>query len=68
MKEPVDLPPIALEKTRFAKSIVTLTDVLDSFLKPSANDALNLGMQKIALGKATAAEVGADVEKLSRAK
>ena len=64
---PADLSPIVREKARFAKTIATITDVIDSCLSADANDALNIGMQKIALGKGTPEEVAAEVERLARA-
>lgn len=64
---PATLSPIVREKARFAKTIVTITDVIDSYLPPAANDALNVGMQKIALGQATPEAVAAEVERLVRA-
>ena len=39
---------------------------IDAFLGGAANDALNAGMQKIASGASTPAEVAAEVEKLLR--
>lgn len=65
---PGDLSPITKEKTRFARAAGPLTDVLDSYLPTTANDALNTGMQNIALGKATPEQVAAEVESIVRAK
>ena len=62
---PADLPSIVKEKVALAQTAKT-TDVIDAFLGGAANDALNAGMQKIAAGTATPAEVAAEVEKLLR--
>ncbi len=62
---PDDLPVISKRKIELANSAMN-TDVIDAFLSGAANDALNAGMQKIASGQATAAEVAAEVEKLLR--
>ena len=64
---PADLPSIVKEKVALAQTAKT-TDVIDAFLGGAANDALNAGMQKIAAGTATPAEVAAEVEKLLRQK
>jgi len=64
---PSGMTPIVLEKMRYSKSVGPLTDVIDSYLPPAANDALNVGMQNIALGKTTPEEVAAEVERLVRA-
>lgn len=65
--EPEGMSPIVLEKTRFSRNVGALTDVIDSYLPPQANDALNIGMQNIALGKATPEEVAAEIESMVRA-
>lgn len=64
---PTDLSPIVREKARYAKSLPAVTDVIDSYLPPNANDALNNGMQNIALGKSTPESVAAEIERLVRA-
>lgn len=64
-KVPADLPSIVKQKVALATSAKN-TDVIDAFLGGAANDALNAGMQKIASGSATPAEVAAEVEKLLR--
>lgn len=62
---PTDLPNAVKQKVGLAQSSVE-TQVIDSFLTGAPNDALNTGMQKIASGQATAAEVAAEVETLAR--
>ncbi|HCM25125.1 MAG TPA: sugar ABC transporter substrate-binding protein [Treponema sp.] len=62
---PADLPTINKRKVALAQSAKS-TDVIDAFLGGAANDALNAGMQKIASGASTPAEVAAEVEKLLR--
>lgn len=62
---PADLPSIVKQKVVLAQSAKN-TDVIDAFLGGAANDALNAGMQKIASGSATPAQVAAEVEKLLR--
>jgi raffinose/stachyose/melibiose transport system substrate-binding protein len=62
---PNDLPNGVKQKVGLAKMSVE-TEVIDSFLTGDANEALNTGMQKIASGLATAAEVAAEVEALAR--
>lgn len=64
-KVPADLPSIVKQKVALAQTAKN-TDVIDAFLGGAANDALNAGMQKIASGAATPAEVAAEVEKLLR--
>jgi raffinose/stachyose/melibiose transport system substrate-binding protein len=62
---PTDLPNGVNQKVGLAKMSVE-TQVIDSFLTGAPNDALNTGMQKIASGQATAAQVAAEVEALAR--
>lgn len=64
---PSGMSKIVLEKMKYSKSVGPHTDVIDSYLPPTANDALNIGMQNIALGKATPESVAAEVERLVRA-
>jgi raffinose/stachyose/melibiose transport system substrate-binding protein len=64
---PSDLPLIVKQKVTLAQTAKS-TDVIDAFLAGAANDALNAGMQKIATGAATPADVAAEVEKLARSK
>jgi len=64
-KVPADLPSIVKQKVVLAQKALN-TDVIDAFLAGAANEALNAGMQKIASGTATAAEVAAEVEKILR--
>lgn len=63
---PSDLPKIIAEKVRFAQSITVQAEVIDAFLSGAPNDALNAGMQKIASGQSTPAEIAAEVEGLLR--
>jgi raffinose/stachyose/melibiose transport system substrate-binding protein len=62
---PSDLPNGVKQKVGLAKMSVE-TQVIDSFLTGAPNDALNTGLQKIASGQATPAEVAAEVEALAR--
>jgi len=62
---PADLPAIVKQKVALAQTALN-TDVIDAFLSGAPNDALNAGMQKIAAGEATAAQVAAEVESLLR--
>ena len=62
---PSDVPPEVAQKVAMAQTAPT-TEVIDAFLSGPPNDALNAGMQKIAAGEATAAEVAAEVESLAR--
>jgi len=62
---PGDLPSIIKQKVGLAQTAIN-TDVIDAFLSGAPNDALNAGMQKIAAGEATAAEIAAEVEGLLR--
>ena len=64
-KVPADLPAIVKQKVGLAQTALN-TDVIDAFLSGAPNDALNAGMQKIAAGEATAAQVAAEVESLLR--
>jgi raffinose/stachyose/melibiose transport system substrate-binding protein len=64
-KVPDDLPTLVKQKAVLAKQ-AKVTDVIDAYLSGAPNDALNAGMQKIASGTATPAEVAAEVEKLLR--
>jgi len=63
---PADLPAIIKAKIALAQKAKISTEVIDAFLSGAPNDALNAGMQKIASGSATAADVAAEVEKLLR--
>ena len=58
---PGDLPAIVKQKVGLAQSALN-TDVIDAFLSGAPNEALNAGMQKIAAGRANAAEIAAEVE------
>lgn len=60
---PANLSKIGQSKVLLAQKAKS-TDVIDAFLSGAANDALNAGMQKIASGSATAAQVAAEVESL----
>ncbi|QEN07030.1 extracellular solute-binding protein [Oceanispirochaeta crateris] len=62
---PSDLPAIMKEKVALAQKALN-TDVIDAYLSGAPNDALNAGMQKIASGQATAAQIAAEVEGLLR--
>ncbi len=62
---PTDLPSIVKQKVGLAQSAMN-SDVIDAFLSGAPNDALNAGMQKIAAGQASAAEIAAEVESLLR--
>jgi len=62
---PSDLPAIVKQKVGLAQKAMN-TDVIDAFLSGAPNDALNAGMQKMASGQATAAQVAAEVEGLLR--
>ena len=62
---PDDLPVEVAQKVALAQTSLN-TEVIDAFLTGPPNDALNAGMQKIAAGEATAAEVAAEVEALAR--
>ena len=62
---PDDLPSIVNQKPILVQTALN-TDVIDAFLSGDPNDALNSGMQKIATGEATAAQIAAQVEKLLR--
>jgi raffinose/stachyose/melibiose transport system substrate-binding protein len=64
-KIPADLPAIMKQKVGLAQTALN-TDVIDAFLSGAPNDALNAGMQKMASGQASAAEVAAEVERLLR--
>jgi raffinose/stachyose/melibiose transport system substrate-binding protein len=60
---PAELPAIGRSKVALAQR-AGVTDVIDAFLGGAANDALNAGMQQIASGRATGAQVAAEVERL----
>ncbi len=62
---PDDVADMVKQKVVVAQT-ATMTDVIDSYLSGAPNDALNAGMQKIASGQATAAEIAAEVESLLR--
>jgi raffinose/stachyose/melibiose transport system substrate-binding protein len=62
---PSDLPNAAVQKVILSQNSVE-SEVIDAFLTGDPNDALNTGMQKIASGQATPAEVAAEVEALLR--
>ena len=62
---PDDLPNAVIQKVALSKYAVE-SEVIDAFLTGDPNDALNTGMQKIASGLATPAEVAAEVEALAR--
>ena len=62
---PADLPNELAQKVALAQTALN-TDVIDAYLTGPPNDALNAGMQKIASGQATPAEVAAEVEALAR--
>ncbi|MBN2655540.1 MAG: extracellular solute-binding protein [Spirochaetales bacterium] len=62
---PSDLPNAVTQKVLLAQNAVEC-EVIDAFLTGDPNDALNTGMQKIASGLATPAEVAAEVEALAR--
>lgn len=60
-KVPDDLPRLVKQKVTLAQSAKN-TDVIDAFLSGAPNDTLNAGMQKIAAGQATSAQIAKDVE------
>lgn len=62
---PADLPNEVAQKVALAQNALN-TEVIDAFLTGPPNDALNAGMQKIAAGEATPAEIAAEVEELAR--
>ena len=62
---PADLPNEVAQKVTLAQNALN-TEVIDAFLTGPPNDALNAGMQKIAAGEATPAEIAAEVEELAR--
>lgn len=70
---PEDLEPIIKEKVSFASGVKIVTNVVDAFLKPVPNDALNAGIQDMAIGAvtgesghATPESIAAKVEELAR--
>jgi raffinose/stachyose/melibiose transport system substrate-binding protein len=62
---PSDLPNAVVQKVVLAQNSVE-SEVIDAYLTGDPNDALNTGMQKIASGQATPAEIAAEVEALAR--
>jgi len=64
-KVPDDLPRLVKQKVTLAQSAKN-TDVIDAFLSGAPNDTLNAGMQKIAAGQATSAQIARDVEALMK--
>lgn len=62
-KVPDDLEEYSKQKVVLAQNNV-MTEVIDSFLSGAPNDALMAGMQRIAAGQATAAQVAAEVDGL----
>ncbi len=62
---PSDVPNSVKQKVMLSQNVVEC-EVIDAFLTGDPNDALNTGMQKIASGQATPAEVAAEVEALAR--
>ena len=64
-KVPDDMPRLVKQKVTLAQSAMN-TDVIDAFLSGAPNDTLNAGMQKIASGQATAAQIAKEVEALMR--
>jgi raffinose/stachyose/melibiose transport system substrate-binding protein len=68
VKLPEDTPVLAKEKARFYDTLSAVANVPDSFITGKAVENLNAGMQKIALGLATAKDVAAQLEKDVRAK
>jgi raffinose/stachyose/melibiose transport system substrate-binding protein len=60
---PADLPTIVKQKVGLAQSAPN-TDVIDAFLSGDANEALNVGMQKIVSGQSTPQQVAQQVESL----
>ncbi|MBN1500026.1 MAG: extracellular solute-binding protein [Spirochaetes bacterium] len=64
-KVPASLPQVIKDKVTVATTAKN-SDVIDAYLTGAANDALNSGMQKIVSGKATPAQIAAEVEKLAR--
>jgi len=62
---PDDLPNETAQKVYLAQTAST-TQVIDAFLTGPPNDTLNEGMQKIASGSATPAEIADAVEALAR--
>ena len=62
---PADLPNEVAQKVALAQNALN-TEVIDAFLTGPPNDALNAGMQKIAAGEATPAEIAEEVEELAR--
>lgn len=65
---PADTPILAKEKARFYADVKTVADIPDSWIKGKAVENLNAGMQKIALGLATAKDIAAQLEKDVRTK
>lgn len=62
---PSDLPSEVAKKIALAAEALS-TEVIDAHLTGPPNEALNVGMQRIAAGEASAAEVAAEVEALAR--
>ena len=63
---PADLPLLVKEKANFMGRMGVTSNVVDAFVPGEANNVLNTGMQNIAIGRATPAEVAAQVERLAR--
>lgn len=62
---PSDLPSEVAKKIALAAEALS-TEVIDAHLTGPPNEALNVGMQRIAAGEASPAEVAAEVEALAR--
>jgi raffinose/stachyose/melibiose transport system substrate-binding protein len=63
---PANLPLLVAEKANFMNRMGATSNVVDAFVPGEANNALNTGMQNIAIGRATAQDVAAQVERLAR--
>ncbi len=63
---PADLPLMVVEKANFMARMGATSNVVDAFVPGEANNALNTGMQNIAIGRATPADVAQQVERLAR--
>lgn len=62
---PSDVPNSVKQKVMLSQNVIEC-EVIDAFLTGDPNDALNTGMQRIAAGLVTPAEVAAEVEALVR--
>lgn len=62
MDLPDEVPVLVTEKQAFYNAVKVVSTVPDSQIGGQANDNLNAGMQKIALGQTTPAEVAAQLE------